>query len=118
MRNDDADALDAVLAAPRHHRVLLENAAVRVLETVIAPGERVDLHTHRWPAVYYFLETGEFVRRNARGDIEADSRTLAASPRAGDAAWAPPLGPHTLENVGSTSIRVVSVELKHGMPSP
>jgi quercetin dioxygenase-like cupin family protein len=44
------DRLDAVLAAPRHHRVVFENDRVRVLDTRIAPGDTVPIHTHRWPA--------------------------------------------------------------------
>ena len=32
---------------------------------------------------------------------------------AGPAFWSPPLGRHTLENVGAAEIRVIAVELKH-----
>jgi hypothetical protein len=45
------DELDAVSAAPDSHRILLENAHVRVLEIVIPPGHREPMHTHRWPSV-------------------------------------------------------------------
>jgi len=109
---DWPDHLDAVIAAPEHHRVLLENPNVRVLETRIAPRETVRLHTHRWPAVFYFLETGDIVRRDATGAVEFDSRKVRPGAQAGQAAWSPPLGPHTLENVGSTPIHVISVEMK------
>jgi len=34
------DSLDAVVAAPGSHRVVLENETTRVLEVTIAPGER------------------------------------------------------------------------------
>ncbi len=104
--------LDAVLAAPGHHRTLLDNAHVRVLDTRIAPGETVPLHTHRWPAAYYVVSGGDFVRRDAQGAVVADSRTASRGPQAGEAIWSPPLGPHTLENVGQSVIHVVSVEVK------
>ncbi|MBL8747317.1 MAG: hypothetical protein JNK58_13305 [Phycisphaerae bacterium] len=104
--------LNALLAAPEHHRLLLENAAVRVLETRIEPGETVRLHTHDWPAVYYVLSPGQFVRRNEMGEVEVDSRVAASALREGTAVWSPPLKPHTLENVGTTPIHVVSVEIK------
>lgn len=104
--------LDAVVAAPTHHRLLLENQSVRVLETRIEPGDTVRLHTHRWPSVYYFLQTGEFIRRDEHGVVVADSRQIAGLPKAGEAAWSPPLGPHTLENIGKTVIHVISVEVK------
>ena len=47
------DELDALTAAPKHHRRLLENERVRVLEVRIGPGEIVPVHTHRWPSVIY-----------------------------------------------------------------
>jgi len=109
---DWPDHLDAVTAAPEHHRVLLENASVRVLETRIEPGETVRLHTHRWPAVHYFLGVADVVRRNAAGEVEFDSREVAAKAQPGQAAWSGPLGPHTLENIGRTAVHVVTVEVK------
>ena len=45
------ESLDAVVAAPGSHRVVLENETTRVLEVTIAPGEREPEHTHRWPSV-------------------------------------------------------------------
>jgi len=89
---------------------------VRVLDTRIEPGQTVKLHTHRWPAVYYFLQVGEFVRRDHEGTVLADSRQQSTKAEVGQAAWAAPMGPHTLENVGTTPIHVVSVEIKAGVP--
>jgi quercetin dioxygenase-like cupin family protein len=106
------DDLDAVSAAPHHHRVLLDNSVVRVLDTRIEPGETVPLHTHHWPAAYYILSPGEFVRRDETGAVVVDTRSAARGIKAGEAVWSGPLGPHTLENVGTTSIHVVSVEVK------
>lgn len=106
--------LDALLAAPAHHRLLLENDSVRVLDTRIAPGETVALHTHKWPAVNYVLAAGEFVRRDHTGAVVADSRLAPRALSLGEAVWSPPLGPHTLENVGRTSIHIISVEVKSG----
>ena len=44
-------SMDAVVAAPKSHRVLFENADVRVLEVTIAAGHREPEHTHRDPSV-------------------------------------------------------------------
>jgi hypothetical protein len=33
------DELDALIAAPRHHLLLMENESVRVLDTRVPPGE-------------------------------------------------------------------------------
>ena len=43
--------LDALVAAPANHRLLFEDAGVRVLEVTVAPGERENLHHHRWPSI-------------------------------------------------------------------
>jgi hypothetical protein len=42
--------LDAVIAAPKNHRVLMEDETVRVLEVTVEPGEREALHHHRCQA--------------------------------------------------------------------
>ncbi len=101
--------LDALVAAPKHHRLLLENDRIRVLDTEIAPGERTPLHTHRWPAVHYIVSWSDFVRRDADDATLVDTR--GREPSSG-ALWGLPLGPHSLENVGSSPIRVISVEIK------
>ena len=44
--------LDALVAAPEQHEVLLENARVRVLDTRIPAGSRTPVHTHQWAAVH------------------------------------------------------------------
>ncbi|HKH61217.1 MAG TPA: hypothetical protein VKA49_10330 [Flavitalea sp.] len=44
---------DALIAAPKHHKLLFENEFVRVLDTNIAPGEKTPAHTHQYPASLY-----------------------------------------------------------------
>lgn len=111
----ELDPLDALVAAPRFHRVLLENEAVRVLDTLVQPGKTVPLHTHRWPAVLYVVSWSDCVRRDADDRVILDSRH-AAAPLPGTALWSGPLPPHTLENVGGTELRVIAIEQKqaHG----
>ena len=107
--------LDAVIAAPDHHRLLLENDTVRVLETIIQPGETVPLHTHRCAATTYFVNWSDCVRRDQFGEVLMDSRQLATTPMPGVAVWTLPLPPHTLENVGSQPIHTITVEIKKGL---
>jgi hypothetical protein len=109
------EELDALKAAPRHHLLLLENEAVRVLDTRIAPGEMVPLHTHRWPSVNYFLSWSDFVRCDADGRVTVDTRGMSGV-FMGKAAWSGSLDLHTLENVGPTELHVISVELKDSRP--
>jgi len=107
-------SLDALTAAPESHRVLFENEAVRVLETRIAPGETTQVHTHRWPGILYVLSFGHFVRRDGDGVLLVDTREGGALPQPGTAIWSGSLRPHTLENVDTSEIHVIGVELKSG----
>lgn len=107
------DLLDAVVAAPKFHRPILENASVRVLETVVEPGETVPVHTHQWPAVTVVFQGSELLRHDDSGNVLWDSREAGGGPEDGTAGWTPPLGPHTLTNVGERTLRVITVEIKH-----
>jgi quercetin dioxygenase-like cupin family protein len=107
------DSLDALVAAPKHHTLLLENESVRVLDTRIPPGEVTPIHTHRWPSVLYVLSWDDFVRRDGGGNVMLDTRVTPKNIEASTAMWYPPLPPHSLENVGTTEIHVVSVEIKN-----
>jgi hypothetical protein len=109
---DWPEELDALNAAPHHHALLFENEFVRVLDTRVPPGETVPLHTHRWPSALYLHSWSDFIRRDADGLTIVDSRTIAKVPPE-SALWSGPLPPHTLENVGNSELRAISVELKN-----
>ena len=106
------DSLDALVAAPGHHRVLLENDRVRVLDTRIAPGQRTPVHTHRWPSVLYVLSWSHFIRYDDVGNVLLDSRTVESLQSPPAILWSAPLPPHSAENVGEADLHVISVELK------
>ena len=111
--NDWPAELDALVAAPGNHTLLFENDAVRVLETLVRPGQVVPLHSHQWPSANYLLSWSDFIRRDAGGAIVLDSHNLAPQPQPGAAFWGAALPPHSLENVGSSDLRVITVDLKH-----
>ncbi|HXP83951.1 MAG TPA: hypothetical protein VN841_04490 [Bryobacteraceae bacterium] len=52
------DATDAVAAAPRNHKVILENDTVRVLEATVPLHSREVPHTHFWPSVFFEQTSG------------------------------------------------------------
>ena len=106
------ESLDAMTAAPEHHRVLLENDRVRVLEAWIAAGDTVPMHSHRWPSVIHVISASDFVRYDPQGHVVMDSRTLPSRPKSGDVLWSMPLQPHSIQNVGDTELRVIAIELK------
>jgi hypothetical protein len=107
------DSLDAVIAAPKHHRLVLENDRVRVLDTRIAAGDIVPVHTHRWPAVYYTIQPGDFIRRDQQGKVLFDSRTVPGMLTADAGTFIECLPPHSVENISSNEIHLISVELKN-----
>ena len=47
------DATDAVAAAPVHHKVVLENDVVRVLDVTVPLYSAEPPHTHFWPSVFF-----------------------------------------------------------------
>ncbi len=53
-----SDELDAVRVAPNSHRVLFENAIVRVLEVRVPPGTKEPFHQHHWPSIFINLDAG------------------------------------------------------------
>ena len=106
------DSQDAATAAPHHHKILLENEAVRVFETRIAAGERTPVHSHAWPAALYVVTWSDFIRYDPAGKVLLDSRTMASRPQPGTALWSGAVGPHYIHNVGTSDLVVIAVELK------
>ena len=106
------DSLDALTAAPDHHRLMMENERVRVIETRILPGQVVPVHTHRWPAVAFIGSWSDFVRRDPDGTVTLDTRLGAEFPKLNTPFWQEPLTPHSVENVGNIEFQAVQVEMK------
>jgi hypothetical protein len=106
------DSLDALIAAPRHHKLVLDNDRVRVLDTRIPAGDVVPVHTHRWPAVYYTIAGGDFVRCDGEGNVLLDTR-IHPHPPDQPARFIESLPPHSIENVGTSEIHLISVEMKY-----
>ena len=103
---------DAMVKAPDHHSILLDNGKVRVLDTRVEPGQRTPVHAHEWPAALYVLSWSDFVRYDPEGNVVVDSRGFPSKPAAGSALWGGPIGPHYVENVGSTLLHILAVEIK------
>jgi mannose-6-phosphate isomerase-like protein (cupin superfamily) len=106
--------LDAMRAAPDHHRILIENERVRILDTSLAPGERTPLHAHPWPAALYVLSWSDFIRYDPDDNILVDSRAMSQRPAVGEALWSAPLPPHYVRNIGDAPLHIIAVEMKPG----
>jgi quercetin dioxygenase-like cupin family protein len=51
-----AAAQDVVKVSPETHKVLLENARIRVLDVHVKPGEHVAMHSHPAGILYYLSD--------------------------------------------------------------
>ena len=94
---------DAVKVAPDVYTVLFENERVRVLDVRMAPGQSSAKHSHP-DGVWYVLAP-----MKARF-TSADGGAAEAEIPAG-AVWRP-AETHAVDNIGTTDIRAIAVELK------
>src|SRR3974377_580443 len=94
-------SLDALIAAPQHHRRIFESDRVRVLEVCIHRGEKVPVHTHRWPAILYLQSWSDHVRRDETGKLIFASRPEGTPAAVPSVLWCEPLTPHSVENGGA-----------------
>jgi quercetin dioxygenase-like cupin family protein len=104
------DELDALVSVPEHHKLLME-MILRVIDTLIKPGEVTHIHTHKWPASLYVISWSNFIRYDAEGNVTVDSRKLSQTPLPASAIWSE-AKPHALENIGENDIHIISVEIK------
>jgi hypothetical protein len=112
--------LDALLAAPASHRVLLENSQVRVLDVVIEPGAREPEHTHQATSVM-IIDSPARIRYYAGGTLQFESHARPAGAPGPRVRWMQPEGPHSVENIDQHRYHAIRVELKQhrpGNPAP
>ena len=106
--------LDAVMAAPNNHKILMENDKVRVLEVTLAPGETEKVHHHKWPSVLFIQEAGDFIGYDSDGKIIVDTRLIKPSLKFPMTMWKDADEAHSVENLSKTkSIRLIRVEMKN-----
>jgi quercetin dioxygenase-like cupin family protein len=98
------NAQDVAAVNAKSIKVTLDNERVRVLEATLAPGAKEAMHSH--PAYIIYVVAGGKARNHA-----ADGTTADVTYTAGATYYREPLT-HWAENVGTTTIRLVLVELK------
>lgn len=109
---DWPDSLDAIVAAPQNHKVVLENDKVRVLDVTVQPGEREPVHGHKWPSVLYIMSEDNIRDYDAEGKLIYDSTTDKNKRTPPYTEWMEPQAPHAVENLSKTPLRLLRVELK------
>src|SRR5215213_8837050 len=99
-----AFAQDPVKVDPAHHKVVLDNADVRVLRITFAPGETAPIHDHP-NGVAIFMSGG-----TNRLTVPGQKPTENPQKRGDVVVLA--AGKHSVENIGKTPTEVILVELK------
>ena len=100
-----ARAQDVMSAAAQHYRVLVDNEHVRVVECTLKPGEKDAWHTHA--AGWFYVTKGGKMKVTY-----ADGKTVIQEGTTGESQWSPAEAPHTSENIGTSEIGFILVEVK------
>jgi quercetin dioxygenase-like cupin family protein len=100
-----AAAQDPVQVNGKFIHVKLDNSRVRVFESLLQPGEKEQMHSH--PAYVTYVIAGGKIRNHL-----ADGKTAEAELKTGDVLFREPLT-HWAENIGTTPVDVLLVELKN-----
>ena len=95
---------DALQAAPEVYKLAFENDRVRVLSFMTQPGQKWPLHSH--PDALTVSLSEYSVRNTSSGQAPTERHS-----KPGDVRWIPATA-HTGENIGSSEMRGVIVELK------
>ncbi len=99
-------AQDAVNADPKHFKIELENAQVRVIRFTLEPHGTTVAHEHLTPHVEVQLTDSK------EKEIFADGKENVSQNKAGHVELEGIVGKHTNENVGDTPIETIIIELK------
>ena len=98
------EGFDAVAAAPESHKVLFENASVRVLEVLVPPGVKEPMHHHRWRSIFLNWDVGGRTAHQriyhldgSVHDIPSQERPLV--PGVWRVKWMEPEPMHSVENL-------------------
>lgn len=112
---DTAAYAEELAAAPQNHEIgttlWFENDHIRVFESRLEPGERAPFHIHDKTYFWTVVDEGRGLQHFPDGALTTTDYRL------GDTAYREytPENPliHDLENIGDTTLRFVTVELKH-----
>lgn len=97
--------IDVLTASPANIKLLLENEYVRVLAYTLKPGEKDITHTH--PAKSSYVVSGGKIKVHLE-----NGETILVDEVAETASWMGYVGKHYVENIGSTTIKIIITEVK------
>jgi ketosteroid isomerase-like protein/quercetin dioxygenase-like cupin family protein len=97
--------IDVLKTSPANFKLLLENEYVRVLEYSLNPGEKDSPHTH--PAKSSYVIAGGKIKVYLE-----NGEPIVVDEQAGTASWMGYVGKHYVENIGSTTVKIIITEVK------
>jgi quercetin dioxygenase-like cupin family protein len=97
-------AQDPAVVNAKTLKVTLDNPRVRVMEATLKPGDKEQMHSH--PSYIVYVIEGGKVRNHT-----ADGTTSESTFTPGQTIYRDPVT-HWSENIGTTTIRTVVIELK------
>ena len=106
---------DALKAAPKNHRVLLENAELRVLLVTLQPGEREPLHHHRWPSIMIINALPKMIDYDKAGK-EIPLPPMPEKLELPLVLRLPPQPLHSIHDVDTKPFQAIRIEYKKGYP--
>ena len=95
---------DAVSVAPNLYKVLFENDRMRILDTRYGPGVKSEMHSHPDLAVVAITQLKATFTLG-------DGQTVDIELKAGESTFVP-AQEHTVENMSTSELHVILVELK------
>lgn len=103
--------LDAVLAAPRSHKILLENKEVRVVEVIIEPNTKEPRHTHQWSSVM-IVNSSARIRYFDKNNKATEYPKRNISFQNPLVEYLEPEEPHAVENIDKVPYHAYRIEIK------
>jgi hypothetical protein len=98
--------MDPLKLSPQYYTLKLENDRVRVLEYRLKPGEKEVMHSHPPGGFVYSMADAKTRTTLPDGKVSEGSST------AGRVTWRESTTTHALENIGTTDMHNLAVDVK------
>ncbi len=103
-------AQDAAKVAATNYKLVMENDRVRVFDAWFKPGDKAAMHSHPFHLAY-------IVSGGKAKFTTADGKATEIEAKTGQTLWLEPTT-HTVENIGTTELRVLVIDLKEPAMPP
>jgi len=116
------DSLDALKAAPDHHKVVYEDDNIRILAVILDGKSSEPVHTHKWKSIMWIAkpivpcQINNYVRDKNDNLIKSDSILVKEMP-VNIGQFVNPEGPTSITNLGAENGVAYRVEFKKDFKS-